>query len=113
MLAHTQTGSIVLGIADALDNVDDHVTAITEAYRHDANLLVLPASSGSIDDSMSALRHAARHARLHVLLGTDVLIDSMGTLLDVPPFETPFGRISTTTRQSAGGVRYITLTHIS
>lgn len=108
VVPHAGARSIVVGIADDLG---DHLSAINDAYRHDASLLVLPAVLNGACDSVDTVRHAARHARLHVLFGTEVLVDSMGSVLDEPPFETPFGRISTTPRRSAGGgIRYITLT---
>lgn len=99
--------SIVLGIGD---EAGDHLSAIDDAYRHDASLLVLPALPTEVPEALNEVRHAARHARLHVLLGTEMLVDSMGSVLDEPPFQTPFGHVSTSSRQTAGGIRYVTLT---
>lgn len=107
VLSHAHDRNFVVGIGD---DAGDHLSAINDAYQYDASLLVLPALLGETDESLNNVRHAARHARLHVLLGANLLIDSMGSLLDEPPFETPFGRISTTPRQSAGGICYVTFT---
>lgn len=105
--AHTHSRSIVLGIAN---EVGDRLGAINDAYRHDVSLLMLPALPTEAGRALQDVRHAARHTRLHVLLGTEILIDSMGSVLNTPPFETPFGQISTTRRQTASGIHYVTLT---